>query len=149
MILTGAAALLVLAFGGGEAARMQYAQSGSISIEQRIIVRIPRARPQRGAASPARRIVTWREGRGPRCISARNITGVGMIGENNVDLVLRDSSRVRARLNGRCPALDFYRGFYVTATEEGRICADRDVIRSRAGAECEIEQFRSLRPAAQ
>ena len=33
------------------------------------------------------------------------------------------------------------------ATEDGRICADRDVIRSRVGGECRIDQFRVLTPA--
>lgn len=144
-MLLGAAALLLLAFGGSaDESRLQYAQAGSISIRQQIIIRIPRTRVGRGAmASPA----TWREGRGPRCIPATRIAGLGHLGENSVDLVLSDSRRIRARLGGRCPALDFYRGFYVTAAEDGRVCADRDSIRSRAGAECEIEQFRTLYPA--
>jgi hypothetical protein len=143
-MLLGAAALLLLAFGGNvDESRLHYAQSGSISIRQQVIIRIPRTRVGRGAmASP----VTWREGRGPRCIPAARIAGLGQLGENNVDLILNDRRRIRARLGGRCPALDFYRGFYVTAAEDGRVCADRDSIRSRAGAECEIEQFRTLYP---
>lgn len=144
-MLLGAAALLLLAFGGNDdGARPQYAQSGSLTIRQQIIIRIPRSGLGRGALA---RPVTWREGRGPRCIPATHIAGLGHLGENSVDLILTDRRRIRARLGGRCPALDFYRGFYVTATEDGRVCADRDSIRSRAGAECEIEQFRTLYPA--
>lgn len=66
--------------------------------------------------------------------------------QNSVDLILRDNSRVRARLDRRCPALDYYRGFYIDTTADGRICADRDTIRSRAGGECRIDQFRRLSP---
>ena len=144
-MLLGAAALLLLAFGGGEDdPRLQYAQAGSITVRQQIIIRVPRTGVSRGAMA---RPVTWREGRGPRCIPATRIAGLGHLGDNNVDLILTDRRRIRARLGGRCPALDFYRGFYVTATEDGQVCADRDSIRSRAGAECEIEQFRTLYPA--
>lgn len=147
MILTGAAALLLLiSWGGNNDARVQFAQAGGLSVEQRIIVRIPRTGTSRGAAA---RPVDWREGRGPHCITARRITGAGLLGPNSVDLVLNDDTRVRAMLGRRCPALDFYRGFYVTAGGDGRICADRDTIRARSGAECEIDQFRSLQPAAQ
>lgn len=143
-MLLGAAALLLLAFGSGEdEARLQYAQAGSITVRQQVIIRVPRTGVSRGAMA---RPVTWREGRGPRCIPATRIAGLGHLGDNNVDLILTDRRRIRARLGGRCPALDFYRGFYVTATEDGQVCADRDSIRSRAGAECEIEQFRTLYP---
>ncbi|MDQ8755926.1 hypothetical protein RCO27_06760 [Sphingosinicella sp. LHD-64] len=146
-MLWGAAALLLVAWsdGGGDV-RVQYAQAGSISIRQQVIIRIPRTS---GAQRSAARRTNWREGRGPRCIPATRVAGVGLVGENSVDLILNDDRRIRARLGGRCPALDFYRGFYITATEDGRICADRDAIRSRAGAECEIEQFRTLSPVAE
>ncbi len=146
MILTGAAVLLLLASPGGDgAARIQLAQAESFSVEHRIIVRIPRTTSPRGAVS---RPVAWREGRGQRCITARRIVGAGLLGPNSVDLVLDDQTRVRAMLGRRCPALDFYRGFYVTSSEDGRICADRDMIRARSGAECEIDQFRLLTPVA-
>ena len=147
MILTGAAALLLLvSLGGNDGARAQLAQSESFSVEQRIIVRVPRTGTSRGVAA---RPVVWREGRGPRCVTARRITSAGLLGPNSVDLILNDDTRVRAMLGRRCPALDFYRGFYVTAGEDGRICADRDTIRARSGAECEIGQFRSLQPVAE
>ena len=74
--------------------------------------------------------------------------GATLLGQDSVDLILRDSSRIRAHLERRCPALDYYYGFYVSATPDGMICADRDSIRSRVGGECQIDQFRSLRPTA-
>lgn len=146
MILAGAAALLMLVSWGGGDARVQRAQSETFTVEQRIIVRIPRTSTPRGIAT---RPVAWREGRGQRCVTARRIVGAGLLGPNSVDLVLSDDTRVRAMLGRRCPALDFYRGFYVTASEDGRICADRDTIRARSGAECEIDQFRILHPVAE
>lgn len=146
MILTGMAALLLLGFGGDEDARSKTMQSGSLTVRQQIIVRIPRVGPQRGVAA---RPIQWREGRGQRCIAVRNVAGAGLLGPSTVDLILRDASRVRIRLHRRCPALDFYRGFYVTSSGDGRICADRDAIRARSGGECEIEQFRALYPVDQ
>lgn len=145
MILTGMAALLLFAWGGDDDASKSM-QSGSLTVRQQIIVRIPRVGPQRGVTG---RPIQWREGRGQRCIAVRNVAGAGLLGPSTVDLILRDASRVRIRLNRRCPALDFYRGFYVTSSEDGRICAERDAIRARSGGECEIEQFRTLHPVDQ
>ena len=66
-------------------------------------------------------------------------------GRSSVDFVLRDRRRVRAELDSDCPALDFYGGFYVQPDDD-RICARRDVIRSRMGGICRIERFRRLVP---
>lgn len=110
---------------------------------QQIIIRVPR-RDQR---VPAMSNMDWRESAGPRCIPARQIAGA-MPTSNNVDLLMRDNSRIRARLGGRCAGLGYYRGLYVDANSDGRLCAGRDEIRSRMGGRCEIVQFRTLRPTA-
>lgn len=110
---------------------------------QQIIIRVPR----RDERVPAMSNMGWRESSGPRCISARQIAGA-MPSPNNVDLLMRDNSRIRARLGGRCTGLDYYRGLYVDANPDGRLCAGRDEIRSRMGGRCDIVQFRTLRPAA-
>jgi len=144
VILAGIAALLLYAFGGDEQApqdRRGGAQ-GTITLHQQIIIRVaPGAVPAGAGVSP---LVRWEEHRGPRCIAARQILGAAHLSQNSVDLVFRDNSRVRARLGGRCPALDFYSGFYVPMSADGQICADRDSIRSRTGGECQIERFRTL-----
>ena len=88
--------------------------------------------------------VEWKEGKGPRCVPARAILGASLLGQNSVDLILKNRSRLRAELGSRCPALDYYYGFYITPNPDGMICADRDIIRSRVGGECEIERFRTL-----
>lgn len=143
MILAGTAAMMMLVFGGAAEqapeAGTRYAQ---VTVRQRVIIRVPRtARP----ATPAA-MNHWREGRGPRCVAARMVAGATLLGADSVDLILRDNSRVRARLERGCAGLDFYQGFYVNGTEDGLICADRDAIRSRMGGQCQIDQFRSLTP---
>ena len=145
MIRTGAAALLLLLSGGGqERAAPPRAQSGTLTVHRQIIIRVPSGLRQVAPAGAS--LIKWREGRGPDCIAATRLIGATFLRQNSVDLILRDNSRVRARLQRSCPALDYYRGFYINATEDGQICADRDSIRSRAGGECQIDQFNALSP---
>ena len=63
-----------------------------------------------------------------------------------VDLVLTGGSRVRAKLDGDCAPLDFYSGFYIRPSADGKVCSGRDSIRVRSGASCTIKQFRALTP---
>lgn len=145
MIKAGAAALLLLALGGAgeQRPRPRPVQGGGVMVRQQIIIRVPAG--IRRVTPAGQSLIHWREGRGPRCVAAGRIVGASRMGQESVDLIFRDNSRIRARLERRCPALDFYRGFYVNATEDGRICAERDSIRSRSGGACEIDQFRVLR----
>lgn len=121
----------------GVTAPQQYAQ---IIIREQIMIRMPT--PKRGKPLPHGQ---WKEKRGPRCIEAKGIASATLAGPKSVDLVLKDKSRVRARLEKSCPALDFYDGFYISRNPDGRICADRDTIRSRIGGQCEIDRFRGLK----
>jgi hypothetical protein len=146
----GAAALFLLTMmtvvpdeGAAAAEEMQLAQ---VIIREQIIIRVrsgERPMPQQQAAA-----TEWRERKGPKCVAASTIAGATGLSRTSVDLVLRDQSRIRARLNSNCPALDYYYGFYVDPTPDGQICADRDIIRSRVGGQCGIETFRALQPVA-
>ncbi len=143
MILAGAAALLLLAFGGDDKQpRPRPPQGASITVRQQIIIRVPTG--IRRVTPAGASLIRWQEGRGPRCVAASRIVGAARMAQDSVDFIFRDNSRIRARLERRCPALDYYRSFYVNATEDGQICADRDSIRSRTGGECQIDQFRTL-----
>ena len=143
MILAGAAALLLFVF--GSAGDPPLPPGGRITVRhQQIIVRLPRIVPS--AAASQTPLVAWREGRSLRCVPVGSLAGATALGQNSVDLILRDNSRIRARLEQRCPALDYYRGFYIDTTADGRICARRDFIRSRAGGECQIDEFLTLSP---
>jgi hypothetical protein len=145
VIRVAAAALLVLISPGGEDKQpRQRPQAGSVTIHQQIIIRVS---PGGRRAAAERQMINWQEDRGPRCIPARQIVRADLMRQESFDLILRDRTRIRARLERRCPALDYYYGFYISPTADGLICADRDSIRSRAGGECRIDRFRALRAA--
>jgi len=153
VIRVAAAALLVLVSSGSEDMQPRpRPPGGTVTIHQQIIIRVSPG----GGGQPAmsqlgqnegRSPVTWEEERGPRCIPARQIAHAALMRQQSFDLILRDRTRLRARLERRCPALDYYVSFYISPTRDGLICADRDSIRSRAGGECKIDRFRTLRPA--
>lgn len=142
MIARGAGLLLALTAGSWPAEAEGPVQLAQVTVRQQIIVRVP-MRPRPGPVGPP---VEWKEGKGPKCVPARDIAGATMLTRDSVDLVLRDNSRVRARLETSCPALDYYHGFYINPAADGRICADRDTIRSRMGGTCQIENFKALTP---
>ena len=145
MIRTGAAVLLLLLSASAEQGPPRPRSDGTLVVRNRqIIFRVPSGIQQVAPAGSS--LIKLREGRGPDCINATRLMGATLLRQNSVDLILRDNSRVRARLQRRCPALDYYRGFYVTPNPDGQICADRDIIRSRMGGECGIDKFRSLKP---
>ena len=144
--VAGAALLLLVSLGNGDDQARPPTPPPGISFHQQIIIRVsPVPRPGNRMGN-VRQIIAWDEERGPRCIPIRQILGAVQIGQESVDLVLRDSTRIRARLERRCPAMDYYLGVYVRPNRDGMICADRDEIRSRAGGSCGIERFRTLRP---
>jgi hypothetical protein len=90
----------------------------------------------------------WAERKGPSCIPAQAIRRAFLSGPDKVDFVLVNRARVRAEFDDRCPALDFYGGFYLR-TEDQRLCAGRDSVRSRMGGNCTIERFKQLVPKVQ
>ena len=66
-------------------------------------------------------------------------------GPEQVDFVLANRSRIRAKFDQDCPALDFYGGFYLQP-EDDMLCARRDAIHSRMGGSCTIDSFKQLGP---
>ena len=121
-------------------APLQFAQ---VTIRRQIMLRVPmQSRPKVPAKGNA---IVWKEKRGPKCVAARSIAAATALNQKSVDLILRDRTRLRAKLERSCPALDYYYGFYLSPNPDGLICADRDAIRSRVGGECGIDGFRSLR----
>ncbi len=121
---------------------VQWAQ---LTIEQRVIVRVPMAKKGRAPARPdPEGRAAWKEKKGPRCIALRSIRSASIIMENAIDLLLADNHRYRARLERGCRSMGFYSGFYVEPDEDGSLCSGRDELQARSGASCAIDSFRRL-----
>ena len=112
-------------------------QVRSITVEDQLIIRVP-VRPQ----APQ---IDWTEHKGPKCIHVDRIRGAFLSGNDQVDFVLQDRRLLRAELEDNCPALDFYNGFYLSSSDE-KVCATRDMVRSRMGGTCGIKRFMELKP---
>lgn len=109
-----------------------------MTVQRQMILRVP-VRPY------PRLKFHWEEEKGPKCFPVQAIAGAMLSGSDTIDIVLRNRQRIRARLDNDCEGLDFYGGLYLQ-TEDGQLCAKRDVIRSRMGGTCRIEKFRMLVP---
>lgn len=125
-----------------------------VVIEQQLIIRVPAQRSQLNSFStgpaPSRRAtelpIVWKEKKAPKCVSMRSIMGMQAVQRDSIDLITRQRQRLRAQLNRGCRALDFYAGFYMQGSKDGKLCEDRDQIHARTGAKCEIDKFRLMVP---
>lgn len=108
-------------------------------VQQEVILRVPVVRPR------PPRAVRWEEKKGPKCIASGQVVAAALGNERSVDFLLRDRSRIRAKMDNDCPTLDFYGSFYIQPRDD-RICAKREEIRSRIGGACRIERFRRMVP---
>lgn len=120
-------------------------------IEQRVIIRVPMMRgrrpaEERGEDRPPPEKMEWEERKGPRCVQVTQLRAASLSSSQAIDLMLRDSTRLRARFNRDCRAEDLYSGFYVRPDEDGFLCAGRDRVLARSGASCLITDFRRLTP---
>lgn len=120
-----------------------------VRIEQRVVVRIaprvPAARQSLRAEVPQRQLPPrFEEKKKRKCIPIDTIAGVQTGSGNRLVLYLSDQQLVSVNLEKSCRARDFYSGFYVEQSEDGRLCVDRDKLQSRTGARCEVEGMRQL-----
>lgn len=79
-----------------------------------------------------------------RCVPVSSISGVQPDSGGRLILFLRDRRMVSAVLERACRARDFYSGFYIERTSDGRLCVDRDTLLSRSGANCKLTRIRQL-----
>lgn len=127
-----------------------------MTIEQRVIIRVPMMR--RGMPPPDDRDeryrteppppppMEWEERKGPRCIRVSQLRAAAITSSRGVDLMLSDHSRLRARLGRECRAADLYSGFYIQPHGDGSLCAGRDRVLARSGADCAITDLMRLKP---
>ena len=98
-------------------------QVAQLIVQQQIVIRVQRPGAR---VRSIRRQSTWIEKKGPKCVALDGLAGALILQPDAVDLVLEGGERVRARLDDDCPALDFYAGFYLKPTKDGKVCAGRD-----------------------
>lgn len=79
-----------------------------------------------------------------RCLPVASISGVQADSGSRLILYLRDRRMISATLDRACRARDFYSGFYLQRSSDGQICADRDTLLSRSGANCKLTRIRQL-----
>lgn len=125
----------------------QSAVARQVRIEQRVVVRIAPAATRRNLladlpqrAPPTRYVERGKE----KCVPLDGIAGVQTGSGNRLVLYLRDRRMLSVNLEKACRARDFYSGFYVEKSRDGRLCVDRDLLQSRTGARCEVEAMRRL-----
>ena len=128
----------------GSAPRKQ----SQVRIERRVILRIsPAPGPIRQnlnalpVQSPTQTRITERPA--GKCIESASIGGVADRGDRLL-MFLKDRRVFAAKLEKGCSPRDFYRGFYMENSEDGRLCIKRDRLMSRAGAKCQVDSFKEL-----
>ncbi|AUW60437.1 hypothetical protein C1T17_18625 [Sphingobium sp. SCG-1] len=132
---------------GGSAFAGPPTEFAQLTIEQRVIIRVPLvAPPRRGRPAAAPEAQDWDEKKGPRCLAIRSIRSADLSERNSVDLILSNSQRYRARFGRGCQSAAFYSGFYIEPTDDGSLCAGRDDVKSRGGISCEVDSFKRLVP---
>lgn len=94
---------------------------------------------------PMQTRLAWEESDGPKCVALSSIRMAAMAAPSSLDFILKDKTRLRARFDRDCQALDFYGDFYVESDED-RICAKKQEIRSRVGGRCKIQRFDRVKP---
>ena len=120
-----------------------------VRIEQRVIIRItpqpPGARQNLMAEAPKRAQSTRFEERGKeKCVPMGEIAGVQTGSGNRLVFFLRDRRLMSVSLEKSCRASDFYSGFYVEKSKDGRLCVSRDKLQARTGASCAVDAMRQL-----
>lgn len=131
--------LLLLAAPAAEP--VQWAQ---LTIERRVIIRVPMTLKGKAPARVEPDSEEWEEKKGPRCIALRSIRAASVIVRTGVDLILTDGHRYRARTERGCDSAGFYSGFYVEPDDDGSLCSGRDELQARSGMSCAIDSFRRL-----
>ncbi len=120
-----------------------------VRIEQRVVIRItpqPSAARQNLLAEMPQRAATTRfvERGKEKCVPLEDIAGVQTGSGNRLVLFMRDRRMLSVNLEKSCRARDFYSGFYVEKSKDGRLCVSRDKLQSRTGASCAVEVMREL-----
>lgn len=122
--------------------------AAQVRIEQRMTIRItPRASvpmPQMFFGMPGDGAAQFTERKIGNCLPLAGIVSVRPDRANRLLLFMRDQRVVSAELDRSCRARDFYSGFLMERSDDGRLCVDRDTLLSRSGMSCTLTRIRQL-----
>lgn len=124
---------------------------GQVRVTQRVIIRIT-AHRQEGRETLSAEFPTapgplqthLEERKMGDCVAIGDIAAVDPGPENRLIFYMRDRTLISAALDKECSAREFYSGFYVERTDDGKLCIKRDRLQSRAGASCEVKRLSRL-----
>lgn len=122
-----------------------------VRIEQRFSIRIT---PGTASMPPSvveeieeeQRVERMAERKIGKCLGINSISQVRAGDGDELLLFLRDQRIISVTLEKRCNARDFYSGFYLVRNADGAICAGRDILQSRSGANCKVRRLNELVP---
>lgn len=120
-----------------------------IRIEQRVVIRISPYRPATRnltADAPRQTQRKLEERKIGKCIKTKSIGAVRPTSDNRLLFYMRDQRLIAANLEKACSARDYYQGFYVEPSKDGRLCIERDKLQSRTGVKCQLSRIRQLVP---
>lgn len=123
---------------------------GQVRVTQRVVIRITAHRQEAtenlSAELPRGPLRTHLEEHKMKggCVPVGDIAAVDPGPENRLILYMRDRTMISAALDKECSARQFYSGFYVERTSDGKLCVKRDKLQSRAGASCEVKRLSRL-----
>ena len=119
-----------------------------VRIEQRVVIRVSPRRADRqnlnAESQPRRAPQPLVERKIGKCVKMDQIAGVQTTRDNRLMLYMRDKRLIVANLEKACSARDFYAGFYVEPSKDGRLCTGRDKLQSRTGVKCELSRIRQM-----
>ena len=123
-----------------------------LRVERRVIVRITPFSARRASDMPvpsatelARAESSASDVKGG-CIPLGDVAGVRLAEGRRILLFMRDRSIVSASFERSCPVQAFYSGFYVERPKDGMLCAGRERLHARSGADCTLGGFSRLPP---
>jgi hypothetical protein len=122
-----------------------------VRIERRVIVRITpfsarRASSEMSIPAPQaapRNFTAATEVKGG-CIPLSEVAGVQLGEGRRLLLFMRDRRVITASFERSCPVQGFYSGFYVERPADGMLCAGRERLHARSGADCTLGSFAEL-----
>lgn len=119
-----------------------------VQTRQRVMIRItplsrvappPPVTVQR--ADPPQRKAT---GETKQCIPLADVAGVKLGQGRTLHLYMRDKRVISTLLERSCQVSSFYSGFYVERPADGMLCAGREALHARSGADCQLSAFREV-----